>query len=136
MKKSPQIIAAEKAVEEAEQSVASLELQLKSARERRDEAYKALLSARMAADAELPQVTVTLRSRRTGTLVSSVPSVIIRKTPSGMLIVRGIGEPNERAHKYKLQEYSGRFVRVRAAQDKWAYNIYWLEDVPSEFLPQ
>lgn len=99
-----------------------------------EEVYRAAIEltreARIAADSELPQCNMVVVGWG-GKESDSVPVVILRKTPKGMLCVRRVGSDDER--KFRFYRNLG-FVQAWKKISLYS-GEYRLRDVPKEFMP-
>lgn len=96
------------------------------------EARVALRAALEEADAGLPQGRMVEMSWR-GTQARDLGKVVIlRRTPSGLLITRRVGEPDANLYKFKRTPHSDVFRQAEKSSSMGATRE--LHDVPSEFL--
>lgn len=129
--KVPPAVAAAKAVlaEKTAELDAAQEVVRRIASER-SEAFKAIRKAQEDADESLPQckiVTLSYGRVRDG----QVRAVILRKTPSGMLVVRHFGGE----HEYKFQPGKDDGVFRETGYRSFS-NCRELRDVPAEYMPK
>jgi len=63
--------------------------------------------------------------------------VILRKTPTGILVVRRVGGPhtNEATSKFKFDKYLKEYLPHKKSSG-FSSTITKLRDVPTEFLPE
>lgn len=96
-------------------------------------AMAAVRSARAEADAALPSCRLVRVNWRGGNEEDFGRAVILRRTPSGMLIVRNVGDSDGEERRFKWVKRAGEF-----RQDKNSfYGSYLvLRDVPAEYLPK
>lgn len=96
------------------------------------EAQAALGAARIEADKDLPRCTwVTFGWR--GTEQSRHPVVIVRRTPSGRLVVRHVGGDPAYTSTFQWNERAGVFTEV--ARRSFTSSYRELRDVPAAYLP-
>lgn len=132
MKKPKAVLEAEAAVmvkvaelEEAKKAVLRIGKELSAAR-------LDVIAAQTASDAELPQCRIVMYIGFSGTPTDIGRAVILRRTPSGILVVRKAGEANDEAKRFKWEDRRGTFcIEGRYSQDSY----YELRDVPAEYLP-
>lgn len=132
MKKPKAVLEAEAAVmvkvaelEEAKKAVLRIGKELSAAR-------LDVIAAQTASDAELPQCRIVMYIGFSGTPKDIGRAVILRRTPSGILVVRKAGEANDEARRFKWEDRRGTFcIESRYSQDSY----YELRDVPAEYLP-
>jgi hypothetical protein len=132
MKKSGAIIAAEFAVSATVQELTQARAEVTRLEDLHKKALSQLWEAQKAADSLLPQCRIVSYRRRSGVTEDLHKAVIIKKTPSGMLVVRRFGEDGEA--RYKWSESSRLFTQTER-QTRYAYSVRQLRDVPVEFLP-
>lgn len=101
-----------------------------SAKEAVQQAHVALRGERIKADQHLPTCRIVKVKRYSGNVVDDEPAVIVRKTPSGILVVRRPGDSVEIRFKRKSPGAAHRIM-----ESKEAYHLEWLElrGVPPEF---
>lgn len=97
-------------------------------------AAAAVREAQEAADALLPQCRMVRKSRRGGQELDIGRVVILRKTPSGMVIVRFVGDSSGDTYKFKWREVSAVFVQAEK-QPAYAGDHRELRDLPAEYAP-
>ena len=132
MKKPKAVLEAEAAVmvkvaelEEAKKAVLRIGKELSAAR-------LDVIAAQTTADAELLQCRIVMYIGFSGTPTQIGRAVILRRTPSGILVVRKAGEANDEAKRFKWEDRRGTFcIEGRYSQDAY----YELRDVPAEYLP-
>lgn len=132
MKKSAAIIAAEFAVAATVQELTTAKAEVARLEDCHKKALSQLWEARKASDSLLPQCRVVSYRWRSGVTEDLHKAVIVKKTPSGMLVVRRFGEDGEA--RYKWRESSRLFVQSEK-QSVCAYSVRQLRDVPAEFMP-
>ena len=96
---------------------------------------KALDVALLAEDAKRPCCRlVTLSRHSQGEERNSENHVILRKTPTGILVTRPAGQDGAKESRFKFAPYLGRYV---PAERTGYYSAYTreLRDVPSEYMP-
>ena len=68
-------------------------------------------------------------------VIDAESALILRRTPSGMLVVRAVGgDRDDSGSKFKLGKL--RAVYVQADKTHWANGHSELRDVPADYLPQ
>lgn len=132
MKKPKAVIAAEAAeaikhaeLEAAKETVARLEKEWALA-------LAATRAAQTEADAALPQCRMVRVIRHGRGEQDAGRMVILRRTPSGMLVVRYVGESNSE-RKFKWAKFADCFRQAKAFER--FDDFYELRDVPTEFMP-
>lgn len=98
------------------------------------ESAAAVRDAQTLADASLPQCEMVYRKWPSGREESAGRVVIIKRTPTGILVTRRIGDTARGEHRFKWAEYSGRYVQAEKAT--WASDRRELRDVPAEYTPE
>ena len=96
-------------------------------------AHAAVRSAQTAADASLPQCRQVYVSRVSGAEKDGVRCVILRRTPSGILVTRLMGVVKADEGKFKWVPHAQLFRQAFA--DGWTSGWLELRDVPAEYLP-
>lgn len=133
MKKKPDAVAAAKAITEAKR------LELEAARENvkrlENELGESLREERVArenADSAMPQCRMVRTSRSSTQEADVCRVVILRQTPSGILVTRAVGDTGEVEYKFKRSQYSGKFIQ---AERRSTFSFYQreLRDVPANF---
>jgi hypothetical protein len=93
-------------------------------------AYAAVHQAQTDADAALPQCRMVRVQWRTGVESGMAPYVIVRRTPTGMLVVRRVGGGGESTFRWSDGQYK------QAEKYRWGDGSNELRDVPAEYLPK
>lgn len=133
MKKPAPVIEAEKAMKaKADELSAAREL-VKALELQHFACINAVRVAQEHADADLPQCRLVHIAWRSGKEEGGTRCVLLRKTPTGMLVVRHIGEASGYEYRFKWNDRSARFVEAKAAS--WMAGHSELRDVPSEYMP-
>lgn len=97
------------------------------------QAQAAVRSAQVEADAQLPQCDMVAVRRYTGTDGDVSRVVIVRKTASGMLVVRRVGDATAHEFKFKWWDFGGKFSQ---AEKVLPYSVRReLRNVPVEYIP-
>jgi hypothetical protein len=127
---------------DAENALAAKQAELADAREtvkaieaECDAARAAARQAQTEADALLPQCRVVTIHRRTGNRENRGDRhVIVRRTPSGILLVRPVGDAGAHEMRFKFDQHSHRY---RLAE-KGSFVGCTLElcDVPDRYMPE
>lgn len=133
MKKSEQLLAAEKAVQAKRQEVDEATQALERIKLEHKAAVDALRAAWAEADKALPQCHMVTSSRM-GVDTAEV-KVIVRKTPGGMLVVRSLGDHDGKEKRFKWATHLGRFLPVDR-ENPYSSASRYLIDVPAEYLPK
>lgn len=97
------------------------------------QAQAAVQTAQTEADASLTQCRMVCSRWRSGKEEDVARVVIVRRTPSGMLVVRRVGMLDGNEYKFKWDKYLSEFRQSEKAV--YTYDIRKLRDVPAEFLP-
>ena len=127
MKKTKDLVDAEAAFAAKTGEILAARLHMKRLEIELSESCAAVQKAQADADASLPHCRI-VRVRLYGGIESyGYNAVIVRRTPSGMLVVRRIGEKDE--YRFRWRAQSQKFVKVGNF-----FNIE-LSDVPAEYLP-
>lgn len=134
LKKSAAVVAAEQL---AEAKSAELKAAQESVRSLEREYAQAVIAAREAqehADAALPQCDMVNVRRYDRADRDACRVVIVRKTPTGMLVVRHVGYASGSEYKFKWATYGDRFMQ---AEKQYGYggDRRELRNVPPEYLP-
>ncbi len=127
MKKTKDLVDAEAAFAAKKADFDAARLHMKRLEIELSESCAAVRKARADADASLPHCRM-VRIRLYGGLESyGDKAVIVRRTPSGMLVVRRIGEKDEYRFRWRAQTQKfgkvGNFFKIE------------LRDVPAEYIP-
>jgi anti-sigma factor RsiW len=123
MKKPKTVLDAERAVKAARDALHAAQMEVERVREDLRAAIARLQDARADADAALPQCEAW-----SGNVKAKRPVVILRTTPTGMLVVRGIGE--EKTFRFKWNRAMQEWLAVSG------YSQARLRNVPPEFMPE
>jgi hypothetical protein len=97
-------------------------------------AYAALRAAQIEADSALPQCDLVSTSRNTGKETGRQRVVILRKTPTGLLVVRTAGMPGGGEYQFEWSKYTGTFSPKKRAKH-YTSESRKLSDVPPEYMP-
>jgi len=100
----------------------------------KDEVSAAYIAARKAQeedDSKLPQCDMVTVEWRTAKETPAGRVVIMRKTPTGFLIVRRVGEVD---YDFKFKSENGCYVSAEK-RSGYAYNTTALRNIPAEFQP-
>lgn len=132
----PEVAAAEAARSAKAQELASAQETVKRLERELAEAFGAVRAARVAADAGLPKCRMVILEWRTGRISSDCEVVIVRKTPTGVLVVRRVGEDVGHTFRFKVR-VSVNEVRYVQAEKATTFlsSSRELRGVPKEFQP-
>lgn len=134
MKKTKEVTAAEEAANKKAAELAAARETVKRLEREHAESIAAVRKAHEDADALLPQCRMVIVHWRSGQEHDIGRVVILRKTPSGIVVVRRVGNPSDATYKFKWREHSSRYEQVE--KNSWfSYNRRELRDVPSDYLP-
>lgn len=97
------------------------------------QALEAVKAAQAEADAAQPQCRLVRVRWISGNEEDVGRVVIVRRTPSGMLVVRHVGEPDSNEQRFKWDGYAMKFRH--ADKNTYISDTRELRDVPSEYLP-
>ena len=133
-----------KSVQMAKEALAEKELALTKAleavelaKQEKGEAYTALCKAQMDADSGLPSCDcVSIREYGRGDPVLVARMAILRKTPSGLLVVRRLGEPDGQLYHFKWSPYSSTYHEKKKRERFYSGSRTELRNVPAEFIPK
>lgn len=131
-KKPDAVLAAEAKEREAHEALAAAREALGNAENNYHAAVLVTREARFVADAEFPQcrlVSIGWRNDRE-TEVGRV--VIVRQTPTGMLVTRRVGDDVEQ--RFKFSKYRGVYVDARKSGG-YLSTRFELRDIPNEWMP-
>lgn len=112
---------------EASADVKRMEVEVAAARQ-------ALRDAMIAADVDLPQCRMVSVQWRSGTEVDTGHVVILKKTPSGTLVARRVGDEGGAEYRFKWAEHRAKFVQAEKSKF-FGSSTRELRDVPAAFLP-
>ena len=96
------------------------------------EALSAVRKAQELADAALPQCRLRRVGREGEEIEKCARHVILRKTPTGVLVTCLVGDPGRDESRFR---WNGRAF-VETNQQNLGYGLLELRDVPQEFMPQ
>lgn len=132
----PEVVAAEAARLAKAQELCSAQEAVKRLERELVEAIGAVRAARVAADAGLPKCRMVTLEWRTGRVSSDCEVVIVRKTPTGVLVVRRVGEDENHTFRFKVRvSVNGvRYVQSEKAPSFLSITRE-LRGVPKEFMP-
>ena len=130
MKKTKEVAEAERLQAEKRAELEEAKARVKQLEIEYGLTYAALSKAQQDADAPLPKCKMVSVSR--GGIERSVSvGVVLRKTPTGLLVVRYFGRPEGATYKFKKSPYTGSFYDT-ARYGTWGDRLE-LRDVPQEF---
>lgn len=127
-KKDAEVLAAEKAEEEALIAWKAAESEALVAKQNYYAACRASQEARIKVDETLPQCKMVIVGWM-GNEKDDGRAAILKMTPSGQLVVRRVGNHDEN-YRFRLDKYTGSWRQVAR------YATRELRDVPAEYLPQ
>lgn len=134
--KEPEIVqAARVAVTAKEAALKAAQDAVLVAQKEFGEANAALRSAQEEADSALPQCRCVTVRRYSGNETEASRMVILRKTPSGLLVTRRAGDPNVVLFQFKWNEFA-RVYREKTKQPAYSSGHLELREVPPEFIPK
>lgn len=128
MKKSAEVAAAEAAEAAAKAAWERAEAAEKEASEAHTAAMIATREARRKADGRLPQCNLVRVSWHSQKIVHAEPVAIVRKTKSGQIVVRRLGDAEDFG---RFQHQNGGWFHVN--KSSWVGDKWKLRDVPAEF---
>ena len=131
MKKTKEVAEAERLQAEKRAELEEAKARVKQLEIEYGLTYEALNKARRDADEPLPKCKVVSVSRGGSEREVSV-GVVLRKTPTGLLVVRYFGRPEGATYKFKRSPYTGGFYDT-ARSGTWGEDRLELRDVPQEF---
>lgn len=133
MKKPKYVLDAEVAVNAAKAKINAAEEALKQAGDAYTSAIRMLHDANVKADESFPQCRIVKVNYCSPSEQELGRAVILHKTPTGMLVVRYLGNPNGDKQRFVFDKYSGAF---RQSEKSSLFSSQReLRDVPSEFIP-
>ena len=135
MKKPKAVIEAEAALVAKAAEVAAAKETLKRLEAEHGAAYAAIRKAQTDADMVLPQCDMIRVKWRSGVRENMGRVVILRRTPTFMLVVRPVGSTSEHTYKFKWLGYSGKFVQAEKSY-YYTQDTRELDNVPDEFTPK
>jgi hypothetical protein len=133
VKKPKAVIEAETALTAKAAEVAAAKDTLKRLEAEHSAAYVAVRQAQTEADESMPQCRMVRVRWRSGTEEFGAPYVIVRRTPSGMLVVRPVGSNSGSEHRFKWAEHARKYRQV--AKGSFTSDTLELRDVPAEYMP-
>ena len=133
MKKPKTVADAEKTLAVIQDGIAAARDVVADLERKRIGALEAIRKAQAEADALLPQCSMAVVSRYSHAADKLHPVVILRRTPTGMLVVRPVGIADGTEMKFKLSQHSGKFRQVEKASFSSRYRE--LRDVPDKYMP-
>lgn len=134
--KKPEAVSAAEAAFEAKRAELEAAKEVVSLLQREfGDAMMSLRTARIEADYALPQCRMVEISRYSDGEKNSSPVVIVRRTPTGMLVVRHVGQAAGHEWKFKWASYSGKFRQAEKGPS-FGSSHRELRDVPADYLPQ
>lgn len=99
------------------------------------EASAAVSKAQEDADAMLPQCRMVSVHLRSGETRDIGRVVILRRTPGGIIVVRGVGDTSNMTYKFKWRKHSAQYVQAEK-QSSFSYDSRVLHDVPADYLQE
>lgn len=94
------------------------------------QAHIALRAERMRADQALPACQIVTVKRYSGNVIDPQAAVIVRKAPTGMLVVRRVGDPIEL--RFKRKHPTSHYEQVQSGS-RQASDWLELRGLPAEF---
>jgi hypothetical protein len=134
MKKLAAVAAAERALAAKKAELAAAEATIACLRFEVADAHRAVFDAQSDADAALPQCRMVAIGWRGSPERDVGRTVILRRTPTGILVVRSVGFTDRGVFKFKWNERTGRFVQAEK-RTLLCGDTRELRDVPEQFLP-
>ncbi len=134
MKKPAAVIAAEEVVARKAEAVEAAKTALAFLQDQYAQAVHDVRAAQEESDKLLPHCLMAAVSWHSGKATGVKRVVIERKTPGGILIVRGVGDPCDQERRFKLQKLGNKFVEEKR-QHSMMSDRRELRDVPAEYLP-
>lgn len=131
-KKDAEVLAAEKAEEEALIAWKAAESEALVAKQNYYAACRASQEARIKVDETLPQCKMVIVGWM-GNEKDDGRAAILKMTPSGQLVVRRVGNHDEN-YRFRLDKYTGSWIQV--ARTSSFSDKRKLLDVPAEYTPQ
>jgi hypothetical protein len=138
-KETAAVRAARAEVEAAQASLTRSEVDLEAARKRCSEAIVNLRKVYEQADESMPQCRCVSISRYGYRPESDVGMrVILRKTPTGLLVTRPVGEPDRAQISFVWSKFNGVYREKTSSTRGGFYASSHLElrDVPEQFMPE
>jgi len=133
MKKPKAVIDAEAVVAEKVKELAAAQEVVARLDSERIDAMTAVRKAQEEVDSDLPQCRMVSIQWRSGKEQDAGSVVIVRSTPSGMIITRQFGNTSGHEYKFKWSPYTSQF---RQAENGASFgNTRALRDVPDAYLP-
>lgn len=138
MKKPAAVAAAEEALKKALKTKANELASAKEAVQRLEREYAdAVVAVRKAseeADSDLPQCRLVQVRWLNAKEEDMGRAAILRKTPSGMLVVRRVGDDSGQEYRFKWRKLSGSYTQAEKATSPYS-DLRELRDVPTAFMP-
>ena len=132
MKKPKAVIEAEKARDEKLAEMKAAKQVVERLSSEYLAAINAVTAAQVEADSSLPQCELWSISRGGITVIAS-KQVIVRQTPTGILVLRRVGESAEATTQYEFSKFSGVFRPKKRIS--YLSVTYELRNVPAQFIP-
>lgn len=134
MKKHPKIVEAEAAAEKLEKEMLAARQQVERLESEHLSALIAVQKIKEAMDAELPQCRLVRRNKRHFCEVVNLRSVVIlRRTPTGRLVVRNVGDTSGHTITFKFLQHEKIYVEAsKRGNSSWSQ--LELRDVPDSFM--
>lgn len=132
MKKPKSVADAEAVVAVKVELLAAARDAVKQLEREHGEATAAVRQAQEAADATLPQCRLVRIPWRASKEEDIGRVVIVRKTPSGMLVARRVGDASGKEYKFKWAPYAGQY-RQAEKRSSFTSDARGLRDVPAEY---
>jgi hypothetical protein len=125
-------------MEAAKADLTTAEKAVEEARKRCDDAVVGLRKARLEADQSMPQCRCVAISRYGSERESDIRMVVIlRQTPSGLLVTRPAGEVDRPLTNFVWNKFKGVYREKTANRGAfYASSHLELRDVPAQFLPK
>lgn len=137
IKKHSAVIEAESALKAKTEEIEEAKRILRVLETERASAYENVKRAQLEADSELPQCRIVRIGWRSWKEESTRNAVILRKTKSGRLVVRYVGDTSGTEMQFKLSKYSnavGSFPFQKVEKMSFASDSIELRDVPDEYM--
>ena len=134
MKTTNTVSAAEEAVSSKAAELDAAHGEVDRLKREHGEAFAALSKAREDADASLPQCRMVRIVWRGNKAADAGMLVILRKTPTGMIVARRVGAPAGAEFRFKWSAH-GQCFRDAAKHSSWLSDSLELRDVPTEYMP-
>lgn len=134
-KPNPELAQAEATLELLQKRHSELLEQVERVKDLVHQAHQLVHQARIAADEKLPRANVVIQPWRGGASQPGGSVVILRKTPTGRLVVRPVGLHDAASQTYEWSERNGAFYQKTSRKDWFLYDSKRLTNVPAEFMP-